>query len=302
MIVTSDKPWRRHHRTAWRWVLAAVVVAAVITAGRWCWYFGPSVVARPPALPGKIVSLECGAGLDWRDFPTSFERVAVLSFAPLSSTSRVAVLTEFFSNFYPSVSRTVEPARSRILADIDRGLLDGVPTPSGVVYNELRGNSRFLHFHLDPPLTAHSRGQLDWEGVILLARLADGQRVWVLEIARPVYPTDMQLEDRYRHRQILIFDEQLGKVLARSGWYEDLWNTTFRPTARAFFTTFAIALLVATVPIVLALRRASVVRRRFLARRCIACDYNFAGHGDGLLTCPECGQVQWPVDMQAGSA
>jgi hypothetical protein len=299
MILTSDKPWRRHLRTAWRWGVAAMALALLITAVRWCWYFGPSVVARSRAQPAKILGLQYAAGLEWLDFPTSFERVATPRFVPLSSTSAVTPGTDAMSDFYPAMPSTFEPERWRILAEVDPQLLTGIPTPPWVVHDALCGDSPFLQFHLDPPLTVHRRGHLDMKGVIMLASLADGQRAWVLELVRLVRPTDRHYNDVYRHRQILIFDEQLGKVLERSGWYEDLWNTTSRPTARAFLKTLGITLLVAAVPIVLTLRRASIIRRRFLARRCIACDYNFTGHADGLLRCPECGQMQWPIDGPA---
>jgi hypothetical protein len=157
-------------------------------------------------------------------------------------------------------------------------------------------DDQFLDFHLDPVM-ASAPSRVAWVGLLFRARLADGSRVWVLEVSQPVLPADASSTDLYRYRQILVFDQNLGKVLQRSGWYESLWKTTAGPTVRVFITWFGITLLVAAVPIFLAIRRASVVRRRFLARRCVVCDYNFAGHGDGLLTCPECGQVQWPVDV-----
>jgi hypothetical protein len=292
MIITSDKPWRRHHRTAWRWVVAAVVLAALITAVRWCWYWALSWPVSPPKLTGKIVAVEAAGYMKWSSEPSSQGIFTTLRFEPLHALSADA---SSVSQANKSLDSSTSLDDWYSMRDLPHFHFSIAPLPSQSIRDLLQIDRGLLDPHLDPPLAQSPRGRWNGTGIVFLARLDNGSAVWVFEIARRIgrgYPV---LYFR-NHRQFLVFDEGLGQVLGTRGWYKYTWEMSVLSTVAMFFVSLVIMFLVVATPIALSIRRGFITRRRFLARRCIACDYNFAGHGEGLLTCPECGQVQWPVD------
>jgi hypothetical protein len=270
------------------------VLAAIITAGRWGWHFGASLVARDPSQLGDVAAVEAAAHMVWTPIPSGFGSPSGFGFARVLPSDANA---KWQLHDGTQVGDEASLRRWRSVRDVPSSYFVDAPVPPLSVGLQLHPDPRFFDFHCDPPLTESPWERRGWDGLMFLARLGDGSRVWVIELSRPMQSGDWLSPRWVRHRQILVFDESLGKVLGRSGRLENLWSLTWLPTVEAFGFTWGIAMLGAAVPIVLAVRRAMIVRRRFLARRCVACDYNFAGHGDGLLTCPECGQVQWPVDV-----
>ncbi|HLP83021.1 MAG TPA: hypothetical protein VK157_01620 [Phycisphaerales bacterium] len=283
MIVTSDKPWRRHFRRGW-WLLGgAVLLAAIIVAAEWLWWFGGSLFVSVPTLPGKVVAIERAAETSW-----SF----ALGPDPQSLDVRL--------------DRGVTAARWRSTRNLDANLLRRASI--------LSSDDGYILFsraalYLDPPLTLAPAVGPDWtKAVGFHARLEDGSSVWVYEIGRPfhnfkpLYNVDDYEQHGLFRSDLLIFDESRSSVLARATWYDNLATGTARFVIFKFLAVAAVLLVLVAVPAARVFRHGFITRRRFLARRCIACDYNFAGHGDGLLTCPECGQVQWPVDRVVSAA
>jgi len=281
VIITSDRPWRRHDRFARRLVTGAILLAAIVVLAEWLWWFGSSLFAQTPALPARIQSIHRAGEFTYSRFtgPPTHHNTSV------------------------DASSDVTSKNWNMTRDLDASLFSRSQAASTNDEFILRSRAAF---YLDPPLSVNGAEFAYFaSSLVMQATLDDGSRVWIYELRRPAhqYKSLYNVQDYFHRglyrRDIVVLDASRSRLILRASRYENLFTGTLRFATFRFLALAGLVLLIVALPAGRSILQGRRIRARFQSRRCVACGYPLAMHNQGLQPCAECGQLQWPADTSA---
>lgn len=229
MIITYDRPWRRHDRLARRFITLAILLAATLVLAEWLWWYGPSLLARTLDRPASIQSIDRAGDLTYSRFTRPPDHALFAFEASTRVTSKNWTSTR----------------------DLDPSPFVCSETASTSDESTLRSRGAF---YLNPPLSQHHQSVRIHQRTAVGAHFADGSRVWIYELCRaaqqskPFFSMKDYAQRALYRRDIIVLDASHTFLFIRASRDENLLTGTLRFATLKFLALADLLLLVVALP------------------------------------------------------